>query len=90
MTFHEWLDKHQPIKNHFDDNASYDGCQFETFGDEVEYVMEQNECCVWTIIEADGEFWISPGRHFVNRMGYLICNVPFDPNNPPDDIHDED
>lgn len=33
---------------------------------------------VWTIVEGDnGKLYLSPGYHFVNRLGYAICEIPF-------------
>lgn len=51
----EFYEKYKPIKNHIDDNASWDGCLYETFGDEVQYCFElsKKENRVWTIIECD-------------------------------------
>ena len=80
------------IPNHIDDNASFDGNMFETYGEEVNFVTEmakQNR--VITIIEGDGEsdddegeytpnmYYVS-GYHIVNRIGYLISEepLPFD------------
>lgn len=79
------------IPNHIDDNASFDGNMFETYGEEVNFVIEmakQNR--VITIIEGDGEsdddgeyspnmYYVS-GYHMVNRIGYLISEepLPFD------------
>ena len=63
------------VKNNIDDNASWDGCMFETYGSELMYVYniakEGNN--VWTIIEGDDDtIFITSGIHLVNRIGYLI------------------
>ncbi len=51
----EFYLKYKPIKNHIDNNASWDGCLYETFGDEMMYCFKlaQQENRVWTIIECD-------------------------------------
>ena len=51
----EFYKKYKPIKNHLDDNASWDGFLFETFGEELQYCFElaKKENRVWTIIECD-------------------------------------
>lgn len=62
------------VKNQLCDDASWNGCLFEIFGDEVQYVFEQPEAHVWTWIEGsetEDTFLVS-GRHYVNRIGYLI------------------
>jgi hypothetical protein len=32
---------------------------------------------VWTVLDCDGKLYLGPGFHFVNRMGYVLCAVPF-------------
>ena len=78
------------IDNHIDNNASFDGKYFETFGEEIEFVLEMaKENRVITIIEClesednnDEEletcsnFYYISGMHYVNRFGYLITEEP--------------
>ncbi len=91
----EFWDKFKPIKNLIDTNASYDGCMFETFGAELDFVKAQHEnnpLTVWTIQDCDGKLIIGEGYHFVNRMGYLITSVPAEENTQyiiNDDMNDE-
>ena len=62
-----------PVENHLDDNASWDNCMFETYGEEEDYVREQDNNNIWTIVEGDNDtIFIESGFHIVNRMGYLI------------------
>lgn len=73
----------KPIKNPHDSNASYDGCMFETFGVEHDAVLKANQTnplTVWTIQDCNGLLFIGNGYHFVNRMGYLITEVPAEPD----------
>lgn len=63
------------VENHIDDNASWSGAMFETFGEEFDYVRmkAQKGNNVWTILEGDDDsMFIVNGVHFVNRIGYLI------------------
>ena len=32
---------------------------------------------VWTIVDCDGKLYVSPGFHFVNRLDYVLCDVPW-------------
>ena len=32
---------------------------------------------VWTIVDCDGRLNVSPGFHFVNRIDYVLCEVPW-------------
>ena len=73
ITEDEFYEKFTPIENHLDDNASWDNCMFETYGEEEDFVREQNEQNIWTIVEGDDDtMFIESGFHIVNRMGYLI------------------
>jgi hypothetical protein len=85
-TFEEWLEKYQPVDNHLDNNASFqdengNGIMFETFGDELQYVLsiannEPNQ--VWTYVDGDDGTYVTNGYHLVNRIGYFITAVPYD------------
>lgn len=76
ITWDEFVDRFVPQPNHLDENASYDGFMFETFGDELVYIREQDPALVWTILDTDDEIVIASGLHFVNRLGYLVCAAP--------------
>lgn len=82
QTFESWLEEFKPIPNHFDDNASFQdengvGIMFETYGDEVAFVKQQDPRCIWTYGDGDdGGGYIWNGWHFVNRIGYFITEVP--------------
>lgn len=49
---------------------------YETFGEDLDAVKSASPECVWTLVDCDGLTWITPGFHFVNRMNYIICEVP--------------
>jgi hypothetical protein len=77
MDFDEWCDVYKPIQNHIDTNASFDGAMFETYGDEVAFVKEQDGSYIWTYGDGDdGGSYLWNGWHFVNRIGYFITEVP--------------
>lgn len=68
-----------PQQNHLDENASFSGCMFETFGKELAYVMSQATTNrVVTILDLDGDTYFVSGFHFVNRLGYLILDKPYE------------
>lgn len=80
MTYEEFLDKFKPIKNHLQEDTSFDGIMFETYGEELEFVTAQPHQKIWTILEGEGEtdeteFYIAEGYHFVNRWGYIVTEV---------------
>lgn len=88
LTEEQFYEKYELIENHLEDNASFDGCLFETYGDELLVVQQMaKENRVITIIEGDEEiendfgeptlnmYYVS-GMHLVNRIGYLITKEP--------------
>ncbi len=78
MDFDEWFETYKPIKNTFDENASFDGYMWETYGDEVNFVKCFPERQIWMYGDGDdGGSYIWSGWHFVNRLGYFITEVPF-------------
>jgi hypothetical protein len=48
------------------------GCWFETFGDQLEFVKKQNPLTIWTVLDDDS---VVSGFHVANRSGYLISKV---------------
>jgi hypothetical protein len=63
-----------PVKNHLNPHAPFDGCMFETFGEEWEFIRTQDPALIWTVIDCDGTMTIESGCHFVNRLGYLVAS----------------
>lgn len=86
----DFSDKYNVIVNHIDTNAGFtgynydseDGCLFETFGEEIAFVLKthsENPKKIWTIIEGDnGEMYICAGYHIVNRIGYFITETEWE------------
>ena len=77
MTEDEWYEKYKPIKNPLDTNASWNGEMFETYGEEIEFVKSTPDNFVWTLLDVDGKSLIVNGQSWVNRMGYFVCEVPW-------------
>ena len=84
MNEDQFYEMYKPQVNHLDDNASFDGCMYETYGEELDYVynLSQKENRVWTIVEGDNDtMFICAGLHLVNRIGFLVTEEPWeDPN----------
>lgn len=80
MDYETWIETYKPIQNHLSKyEASFDGTMFETYGDEVEFVKTQVEAQkVWTIRDGeDDNLILTAGMGWVNRLGYLITEVPW-------------
>jgi hypothetical protein len=64
--------------NHLNPNATWGhqdegGCLFETYGDELAFVKQQDARTVWTFMDDDnGRPCVVSGFHFVSRIGYLV------------------
>lgn len=70
--------KYKPIKNHL---ASDDTYIFETYGDEVDYVILQDNKNVWTWVDGDMSSLLVAGYHYVNRIGYHVTEIPWTDEN---------
>jgi len=79
------FDRQYPlVTNHLNPNATWvygeseAGCLFETFGDELHFVRQQDPRNIWTLIDGeDGDLYAVSGFQFVNRIGYLVSKIPF-------------
>ena len=83
INYEEFVEKYKPIENHLMLGNGYDDCMYETYGEEIQYVVDMansdKKQCVWTIIDADNEnTYIIPGYSLLDRLGYLITEVPCD------------
>lgn len=82
LTEDEFADTYRPIANHLNPNASFDwgdgfGTLFETYGEELQFVLSQPVNQIWTYVSTDEGDVIASGFHFVNRLGYFITAKPF-------------
>jgi hypothetical protein len=79
-----WYEKYKPVSNHLDPDASWHngeyGIMFETYGEELDYVISQiDKNTVWTYIDNnEGGLSVVAGYHIVNRIGYFITEVPWE------------
>jgi hypothetical protein len=49
-------------------------------GDIVDYeedVKDLDYHFVWTLVDAEGESYLYPGFHLVNRLGYVVSDKPW-------------
>ena len=79
LTEDQFYRDYQPQQNHFDNNASWDGCMLETYGEQLEHVktvFKYAPARVWTVLDCDGKTIVANGFHLVNRMGYVITENP--------------
>jgi len=72
--FYEFFRPYRHPESHHD---IWGGIGLETFGDDLELVKSLPVESVWTVVDGDdaGQ-WILPGIHTVNRICYLVTEVP--------------
>ena len=80
----EGLETLKPIQNHLNAGASLEGRLFGLRGDELEFVQSYDDAHVWTYCETDGVLHLASGYHLVNRLGYIVTELPY--VGPPADI----
>lgn len=79
ITEDDFYETYKPVPNPFDSNAAWDGAMLETYGRELAHVQETFKTApdtVWTVLDVDGSLIASSGMHHVNRIGYIITEVP--------------
>jgi hypothetical protein len=61
-------------RNSHDPMSGLGGTLFGTSEIEWKTVCQSPPGTIWTLVENDEMWWVSPGIHFVNRLGYLLTN----------------
>ena len=78
ITEEDWVMDYQPIENHIEPNSSFEGHMFETYGEELDFVLSHDIHNIWTYIDGDsGNPIIVNGYSLVNRIGYFITEIPW-------------
>lgn len=75
--YNKWEAQYVLCPNHLNPDASWNGNLFETYGEEQDYVYDHDFFKVWTYMDVDGGTAVVAGRHFINRIGYLITEKPW-------------
>ncbi len=76
---HILWDKYKDTPTKKEDITSFGGCMYETFGEEVDYVITMaKQGRVATIVDEDGGMFIYSGFWRFNRMGYLVLDKEID------------
>ena len=83
MSYDDWLEKYKPIDNTIGKYVTKGEKQFETYGNEVEFVFSQDPHNVWTWVTADNSELILPGFHRVNRYSYFVTEEPWTDEDKP-------
>ena len=73
-TYSAWEETFKPITNSIRNNGDL---AYETYGDELEFVKQQDPKHIWTEVDGDAGTYIVAGYHFVNRFQYYITTNPW-------------
>ena len=72
--FYEFFRPYRHPQSHFE---IWGGIGLETFGEDLVLVKSLPASHLWTVVDGDGsDQWILTGIHTVNRVCYLITEVP--------------
>jgi hypothetical protein len=72
--FDDFEHRYSLRQNPYDPSAGLGGTLFAATGTEWETISKSPRATIWTLIESEDIWWISPGIHIVNRLGYLLTN----------------
>jgi len=82
LTLHEdtFYDFFRPYRHPQSQHNIWGGTGLETFGDDLELVKSLPVESVWTVVDGGDtvDQWILTGIHTVNRICYLVTEVPHD------------
>jgi len=79
LSIDEFVERYKPILNHFSEDEQTD--LFETYGEELEFVVRQPNNKIWTLVDGDSGLVIEAGYHLVNRVNYFVTEIEWtDPN----------
>ncbi len=78
LTLHEdaFYEFFRPYRHPLSNHDIWGGIGLETFGEDLELVKSLPAEYLWTVVDGDGDQWILPGVHTVNRICYLITKTP--------------
>ena len=79
LTLEQWESKYMPMITPTPDDSNWGGTMFETYGAEYAIVAATPDERVWTWVESDTDdsTYLCSGFHFVNRIGYFVCEVAY-------------
>ena len=77
-SFHEdvFYEYFRPFRHPDAEFNIWGGHGLETFGSDLLIVQRYDQNYVWTVLEGDKDEWIVSGFRFINRICYLLTEVP--------------
>lgn len=82
ISFETWVEKYKPIPNGITKHPNGQEFEaFETYGEEANFVADQDPHYVWTEVQGDFSMLLVPGMSYVNRLSYFVTRVPWTDEN---------
>ena len=72
MTADDWISKYKPVM----ENNSIK--MYETYGEEFDFVKTVEPRKVWTTLAEDNDIFVESGYRWVNRICYIITEIPWE------------
>jgi len=88
MSYGQWVEKYKLLTNPDGSLQRYGFCGSEYA--EICAIAEASPGRVWTMLDDGENDWIGSGIHFVNRMDYLVTEIPLEAGIGHMDVIDED
>lgn len=80
LTLHEdaFYEFFVPYRHSESSDNIWGGHGLETYGEDLNLILRLDENYVWTVADGgdDNNQWIMPNIHFVNRVCYLVTEIP--------------
>lgn len=82
FTIDDWEEKYKPLPNpRKDEEDGFDAILFDThLQSDLDVLKGYDPNRIWTLVESDEGMVIVHGFRWVNRMAYLISQVPVEPD----------
>jgi len=81
MKYEKWVEKYKPLTEVWQD-GSVNIKAFDTYGEDVKFLNQQNPLCIWTEVDwrgsGRGKNRIVNGAKLVNRIYYYVTEIPFE------------
>jgi hypothetical protein len=77
ITYDNWETTYIPQQNKNTEDGCFNNTMYETYGNDIEFVMTQPQQNTWTLVETDNGETITNGFHLVNRIAYFITEKPW-------------
>lgn len=66
----------EPYRHPASETDIWNNLGLTVYGKELATLKTVSSDYVWTVVDCDGDQWITPGIHVVNRVCYLVTKKP--------------